>query len=612
MNKSLLFPVIFMLPGFGIAIASDTGPVVVGELEPVIVTATRTAETVDESLASVTVITRRDIERQQAHSIQEVLRGIPGINIANNGGPGKNTSVFLRGTESDHVLVLIDGIKTGSVTTGKTAFENIPVDQVERIEIVRGPRSSLYGSEAIGGVIQIFTRRGGGKLKPSFSMGAGNYSTFNASFDVSGGGEQSWFNVSMSSFDTDGFNACEENLSAGCQASEPDEDGYRNLSGSLRGGYRFENGIEIDAHALQSDNHTEYDGSFTNKSSGTQQVVGMTFRYSLAENWKLTLTGGQSRDKSRHFKDREFKNRFDTERNSLSLQNDIAVEEKHLFTVGVDYQDDRVDSTVPYSITSRDNKGLYLQYQGMFNEHDIQLGLRTDDNEQFDRHTTGSVAWGYPVNEKLRLTASWGSAFKAPTFNELYWPGYGNPDLQAEQSRSFELGVSEKLAWGNWSASIYETYIDDLIAYDTTVFAPGNIEEARIQGLEVAAAVKIRNWLIAANVNLLKPEDRSKGDNRGNILPRRAEQSLHFSADRTFGRYSIGGELLVEGRRYDDLANTRKLDGYTVFDLRAGYRIDEAWLLQARIENLFDEEYETAAFYNQPGRSLFVTLRYQP
>ena len=613
MNKSLLFPVTFMLLGSRVVFASDAGQMAIGELEPLVVTATRTAETADESLASVTVITRQDIERQQARSVQDLLRGVPGISIANNGGSGKNTSVFLRGTESDHVLVLIDGIKMGSVTTGTTAFQHIPIDQVERIEIVRGPRSSLYGSEAIGGVIQIFTRRGGGALKPSFSMGAGNYSTFDASFGISGGGERSWFNLTVSSFDTDGFDACEGNLSGGgCSTDEPDEDGYRNLSGSLHGGYRLENGLEIDAHLLHSDSHTEYDGTSTNKSDGTQQTVGMTFRYSPAENWKLALAAGRSQDKSKHFKDRLFKNRFDTERDSLSLQNDIVVEEDHLLTVGVDYQDDRADSTAPYSVTSRDSKGLYLQYQGGIGDHEIQLGLREDDNEQFDRRTTGGLAWGYPLNEKLRITASWGTAFKAPTFNELYWPGYGNPDLRPEESRSFELGVREKLAWGSWSASIYETSIDELIAYDAAVSAPGNVDEARIQGLEATAAAKIRSWSITTGLSLLKPENRSKGENRGNILPRRAEQSLRLDADRTFGRYSVGGTLLVEGRRYDDLANTRKLDSYTVFDLRAGYRIDDTWLLQARIENLFDEEYQTAAFYNQPGRSLYLTLRYQP
>ncbi len=582
------------------------------EIDPVIVTATRTARTADETLASVTVITRKDIERQQAQSVQDLLRGIPGVDIANNGGPGKATSVFLRGTESDHVLVLIDGVKVGSATLGTTAFQDIPVEQIERIEIVRGPRSSLYGSEAIGGVIQIFTRKGGGTLKPYVSLGGGSYETYNASAGVSGGGERGWFSLSASGIDTEGFNACNGSLSAGCFTTEPDKDGYSNLSGSLRAGYRFDNGAEVDIHALHTDGDTEFDGSFVNESESIQQVLGGTLRFSPLDIWQITLAAGQSRDESDNFKDGTFQSRFDTERDTLSFQNDLSIALDHLLTVGTDFQDDRVDSTTAYAISSRDNTGLFTQYQGRFGAHDVQLSLRRDDNEQFGNRNTGGAAWGYALNEGLRLTASYGTAFKAPTFNELYFPGFGNPNLRPEESDSIELGLGSKAAWGHWTINAYETRIDDLIAFDASTFAPANIDQARIRGLEAVLGTRLGNWDLNTNLTLLDPENRSGDTNDGNVLPRRARQSFRVDADRRFGQYTFGATLLAAGKRYDDLANTRRLGGYGTVDLRAEYALTRDWRLQARIVNLLDKDYETAAFYNQPGRSLLVTLRYQP
>ncbi len=585
------------------------------DLNSIIVTATRTAQTADETLSSLTVITRKEIERQQAQSVQDLLRGAPGVTMTNNGGPGKATAVFLRGTESDHVLVLLDGVTIGSATLGTTAFQDIPVEQIERIEIVRGPRSSLYGSEAIGGVIQIFTRKGGGELKPFFSIGAGSYQTYNASAGVSGGGDRGWFSVSASGIDTEGFNACNGKPSpggAGCFTTAPDKDGYRSLSGSLRAGYRFDNGIETDFRALRANGKNEFDGSFVNESESAQQVLGGTLRFSPSALWYVSLTAGRSRDESDNFMDGTFKSRFDTERDTLSLQNDIAIAADHLLTVGADYQDDRVDGTTAYAVTSRNNTGLFTQYQRRFGVHDVQLSLRRDDNEQFGNRNTGGAAWGYALREGMRLTASYGSAFKAPTFNELYFPGFGSANLRPEQSDSFELGLSGKPSWGRWSLNVYETRIDDLIAFDASTSAPANIDQARIRGLEAVLGARLGNWDLNTNITLLDPKNRSGGASDGNVLPRRARRSLRVDADRHVGHYRLGVTLLAAGNRYDDLANTRELGGYATIDPRVEYTLAKDWRVQARVENLFDKDYETAAFFNQPGRSLYVTLRYQP
>ena len=611
---------IAMLPGVQ-AVADTAGHGAVGEFEPIVVTAARTAETADEALASVTVITRRDIERLQVRSVQDLLRGVPGIDMVNQGGEGKLTSLFLRGTESDHLLVLVDGVKVAGVTTGMAPFQHIPIEQVERIEIVRGPRSSLYGAEAIGGVIQIFTRKGGGELRPSFSIGAGSYESYTASVGISGGGGNGWFSASLSGRDSAGFNACDGKPNpdgAGCFTFEPDDDGFRNRSGSLRGGYRFANGLQMDAHLLRSESDTDYDGGFSNREKAVLQVIGATLRYSPTASWQLSLSGGNSLEKSENFKDSSSVGHIDTERDSAALQSDFRFGNGHMVTLGADYQDDRVDSGTDYVVTSRDNKGLFLQYLGHLGSGDIQISLREDDNEQFGTHGTGGVALGYEPSPWIRFTASYGTAFKAPNFNELYYPpdpvwgGGGNPDLRPEKARSVELSMvmREDSGW-RWALNLYQTTIDDLIAWDAAANGNINIDKARIRGVEAQLGGEIEGWNISASLTLNQPESRAAATS-GNILPRRASRSLRIDLDRSYSRFGFGATLQAAGRRYDDLVNSRRLDPYAIMDLRAFYHLQNTWLLQARIENLFDEEYETAAFYNQAGRSFYLTLRYRP
>ncbi len=590
---------------------------------PIIVTATRTAQTADAALASVTVISREDIERRQARSVQDLLRGTHGIDVSNNGGPGKSTFLRMRGTESDHILVLIDGIKVGNATSGTTPFENIPIEQIERIEIVRGPRSSLYGSEAIGGVIQIFTRKGDGSsgLKPSFSFGGGSYGSLNGSIGLSGGGKQGWFNLTASGRGTEGFNACSGTASAGCFSSSPDldRDGYRNVAGSARGGYRFKNGLEIDANFMQSEGKTEFDASdpfsgfvSPNKSELMQQVFGGSAKYSPMDFWRVNLIAGRSRDFLDSFNGRALTSRFNTIRDTISILNDFTLHKNHLLTAGMDFQHDAVDSTEAFTETSRANWGIFAQHQAVIAKNDVQLSIRYDDNEQFGSRVTGGAGWGYAITEKVRLTANFGSAFKAPTFNELYFPISGNAHLRPEESRSFEFGTRGKMDWGNWSLNVYETRVDDLIAFDANTFEIDNINQARIRGLEAVVSTQIKDWQLNGNLTFMEPTNRSSGTSKGNILPRRAEQSFRLDADRHFGKYRLGAMFLAEGERFDDLENTRKLDSYVKFDLRAEYELSKHWRLQGRIENLFNEHYETAAFFNQPGRNFFATLRYQP
>ncbi len=587
--------------------------------DTIVVTASRVAETADETLASVTIITREEIERQQARTMRDLLRGVAGLSVTNNGGRGKTTAVFMRGTESGHALVLIDGVKVGSATLGTTAFESIPVEQIDRIEIVRGPRSSLYGSEAIGGVIQIFTRKGGGELKPFFSIEGGSYDTYDGTVGVSGGGDNGWFSLSASGKGSKGFNGCSGDPAtfAGCGVDEPDRDGYQEVSGSARAGYRFDNGAEFDLHWLRSDGEAQSDGSIFagNESETRQQVFGGTLRFNIMEAWQMTLAGGRSQDLSDIFYDSVFVDTFDTERDVYSIQNDFTLWDDHLFTLGYDHQEDRVNGTSNYTVASRENEGAFVQYLGNLGGHDLQASLRYDDNEQFGGHTTGNVGWGYGFGEAFRLMASYGTAFQAPTFNDLYWPGAGNPNLEPEESESIEVGVSGRMEWAQWSLNAYQTEVDNLIAWVNTggwVWTPMNVSSARIRGLEAVLGIHYKGFSMNTQFTLMDPKNRTTGATQGNVLPRRARESLRVDLDQEIGDFNIGATVVAEGKRYDDAANTRELDRYTTVDLRAGYQIHKDWRIEGRVENVSDEEYETASFFNQPGRSYYLALRYQP
>ncbi len=602
--KNNMYLALTAIVGFSVTNAQAT------DIGPIVVTASRTTQTEDDALASVSVITRQDMERLQAHSLQDLLRGLPGLSLSNSGGAGKTTSLFMRGTESDHVLVLVDGIRLGSATLGTTSLQDLPIDQIERIEIVRGPRSSLYGSEAIGGVIQIFTRRGSDAPKRNFSLKLSSHATSGGTLGLSDGGERGWYSANLSYSDTDGVDACSNNPAAGCYNSDPDRDGYRNASGSLSAGYRFDNGLEMDLHALRANGHNEYDGSYANQSDTRQQVVGGSLHYAPSDSLQLRLTGGQSRDESDNFKDGVYFSTFNTRQENLSLQGDLDLGAEQQFTLGADYLKEQIESNYAYDSDTRDNLGAFAQYLWGFSAHKLQLSLRQDDNQAFGRHTTGGLAWGYALDTGLRLRASYATAFKAPTFNELYYPGYGNPNLQPEESASLEVGIEGKAGWGRWSLSAYRTRIDQLVGFDA-YYSPVNIDRARINGLEATLDASIGLWQSSLDLTLLDPRNRSGGVNDGNLLPRRPRQSLRLDLDRTFGAYGIGLTLLAEGRRYDDLANRQEIGGYGSLDLRASYRINDAWRLQGRCENLFDKSYRTSAYYNQLGRSFYLTLSYQ-
>lgn len=588
-------------------------PLAARDIEEVLVTATRTPQPVEDTLSAFTLITREQIELLQPRSIEDLLQGSDGLNIANSGGAGKLTSFFVRGTDADQLLVLVDGVRIGSATAGTAALQNIPVDQVERIELVRGPRSSLYGSEAVGGVLQIFTRSGGEGLRPEISVSGGSFDTQQVSAALGGGNSARWFSLQGSWQQTEGFNACRGSgtLFEGCFTDEPDLDGSEYWSISARGGFAFGNDGKLDASYLRADSDVEYDGSFANRSEIVQQVASVSASQKFGNGINLMGRIARAWDESDDFVDTAFQGDFNTTRDSASAQLDYAfgAAGAQMFTVGLDYLNDSVDSSTPYTVDQRDDTGLFAQYMATLGAWRVEASLRHDDNQQFGGHDTGSLALGYAFSPALQLVAQYGTAFRAPTFNELYYPGFSNPDLDPERSRSAEVAAKGATGPAAWRVSLFETRIEDLIGFDSN-FLPANIDEARIRGAEATLTLQGGPWRVESGVTLLDTENRGTGPDAGNELPRRAPLAGHVDLQWSRSGFIAGMRLRGEDDHWDDAANTRKLAGFVTVDVHGDYRLSKDLRLQARVANLFDRQYETVSWYNQPGRAVYLTLRY--
>lgn len=601
-------------------------------LPAVVVTATRTAETVDKTLSSVTVITHADIERLQPTSLADLLTGLPGVSMTQTGGVGQPISLFLRGTNSSHTLVLIDGVRIGSVSLGTAALEQIPVNAIDHIEIVRGPRSSLYGSDAVGGVIQIFTRHGEdkGSITPSLSVTTGSHGFINSQAGVSGGDGHYWFNASLGGEYTSGIPACRMGAAergVACFVDDPRNDPYRNYNGLANFGYRWDNGTELAFDWLRSKSDNYYAGSpyGGNNNEEEQHVAGTRLSFTPLDMWKVTLSAGQTRDDSSTFYQGTYYGEyyprtptgyFNSRQNQASWQNDITLAPDQLLSAGVDYLQQHIDSDTDFTINTRGDTGTFVQYQGTFGKNEIQVSGRHDNDDEYGSHNTGAVAWGYHFDQGFLLSASYGSAFHAPTFDDLYYPPFdgtptANPNLKPESSHAAELGLTQQLDNWHWGLNAYQTRISDLIILDSN-YVPQNISSALIRGVEGQFGFTLDDWRVQTNLTWLQPKDDSDDGNYGKWLPRRAGQTARVDVDRKFGQFNVGATFFASGKRYDDAANQTRLGGYATTDLRASYTFAPGWRVEAKLANAFDHSYETAYYYNQLGRTWYMTLRYQP
>jgi vitamin B12 transporter len=586
--------------------------VLAGDLDTVVVTANRLSQPLADSLAAVTVWDRDKIESQQARSLEDLLRGVEGISIGNSGGPGKLTSFFVRGADADQLLVLVDGIRIGSATAGTAALQNLPVEQIERIEFVRGPRSSVYGSEAIGGVLQLFTRTGSARA-PTLSVSGGSFGTQQIEASAGLGGARTWINGQVSYQRIDGYNACtgSSTLFAGCFTEEPDNDSYEYRALSMSGGFHVGEATQVAASFWRTDGDVDFDGSFTNHSDILQQVAGLKVQRGIGERLALTLSAGRASDKSDDALDGRYMGTFETIRDTATLQADLTLAEKKVLTLGLDYGNDEVRGTTDYDVASRDNRAVFGQYMAGFGTLRLEASLRYDHNEQFGDSTTGGVGIGWRLGNSLDLIAQYGTGFKAPTFNELYYPFFGNPLLKPERSRSVELAVQGHAQTLQWRISAFDTRVRDLVGFDAN-FSPANIDRTRLRGLEMRSDLPLGAWQLGTALTLLDPANDSAGLNHGNVLPRRVRVGGHLDIERHFKALTLGARVIAEGARFDDAANTRRVSGHATVDLRGEYRFSNRWRVQAKVANLMDADYETVVFYPQPRRSAFLTIRYNP
>ncbi len=585
----------------------------------VVVTASRIPQSRESVLADVTVITQDEIERAGQSTLVELLQMQPGVEVSSSGGAGKESSIFLRGTNDDHVVVLVDGLRINSATKGKTAFESIPLSQIGRIEILRGPASSLYGADAIGGVIQIFTKRGEGGMKFNAFAGFGSNDVQRAEAGFSGSANGTSFTLQFGHEHDGGLSAT--NVSNG---ADDDRDPYRNESLNASLSHRFNEDHEIALQLFAADGHSNYDSTATTRSRQYQTAYadnlllsyGLTSRNRLLPWWNSTLRLGSGKDRSQNFTrtvaGKEATSEFETDQFQATWQNDLSLPVGTL-TLAYDRLQQRVDSTTSYTINSRDNNGWLASYLADVDAHSMQISLRRDDNSQYGQHTTGGLAYGYRITPQWQASASFGTAFKAPTFNQLYYPGFGNAQLQPEKSRNREAALRYRTGHASAGVTVFDNEIEELIVYAPT---PVNLNRANLLGATVDGAWYFGRWKASGNFTVQSPRD----DASNHLLPRRGQRHGVLNLAYQAHEWRVGAELFGVSERYNNSTNTKRMDGYALVNLTAEYQFAGDWQLEARANNIFDKDYvlayvgntATSAAFETPGASLFVGLRWQP
>lgn len=595
--RTLVIP--FAFSPLSIAVAQDAQE---EPLNVIVVTGTYGPKTVGESLSSVTVITEEEIRSKAPADFSELLRSQPGINVVGNGSFGKSTSVNVRGVRNAGTVFLVDGVKMHSATSGGASWQYFPTELIQRTEIVRGPRSSLYGADAMGGVVQAFT------LDPKYGQrgwveaGAGNFDTQKVSAGISGSAGNTRVSLSGLHKETDGTAIVEDG----------EDKGFRNTAGLGRVVHDFDNGGQANVVMLQSEGNTEYEG-------GNIDYMVRTFGFGLMtplnDYWKTGVQFSESRDETDTYAswgDSTYNTRLRQARWENTFSYSV-----HELVVGTELQQDEVNSTQDYSETSRTNTAVFGQLRLNFGPVDTQLSLRSDDNEAYGTKETGGLAVGYSFDRSHRVRASYGTAFRAPTFNDLYWPlsfNYqGNPNLKPEKSENYELGASGNYDRWFWDLAVYQMDIDDLIASGQIggVDTPVNVNEARIRGTEFSGGYEFDGWRTSIALTYMDPEDRETG----NQLRRLTKQTARIDLDKSVGNFVFGGSVIAEGDRYDDAANKNELPGFATLDLRAGWHFAPGWSTRLTLANVLDKEYSTARKsatqnYIAAGRTGMLTVRY--
>lgn len=571
-------------------------------LDTVVVTATRSPQPIAQGLASTTVLDRAAIERAQAPDLIDLLARQPGVDVSRTGGPGSTSTLFLRGGNSNHALVLIDGVRVNSAQQGLYDFAHLPLERIERIEIVRGPRAALWGSDAMGGVIQVFTRD---PAQRGAQVRLGGFNREEAALQWGIAGERGSFGIGGGVQDIGGYNVSTPSNFG----FDPDRDGYHNRHASLAA--RTTLGTQAVAlNALSTDADVEFDRG-TTRARGEQ--AGATLGGPLAERWSHQLALGHA---SENLLTRSsFGSGFQSRRNALDWLHDVAITEGQALLFGLNHaREDAVSRNAMGAVVfdrSRRNTGVFSAWRGEAGAQRWDLAARLDDSSQFGRTSTAQAAWGMTLGGGWRTRASWGQGFRAPSTNELYSPGFGgffagNPGLDPERSRSIELGLGWDTGAGGLELAAYRSRVADLIAFTGPVFRATNINEARLEGVELEGRWALGPLGLRGHLGWQRAENAATGAALLRRAPRKAGISIDMPAN-DWLRFGLDATTASRRQDFDG-----PLGGYARVDLRIEAELGDAWSLRARVENLLDRRYTLASGFATPERHVLLTLAFHP
>ena len=576
------------------------------KLPQTLITGSRQVEARSDSSSANTVFTRDDIDRLQPSSLTDLLSRVPGVQVASSGGRGSLPGIYIRGTKSAQSLVLIDGQRMANATSADSNLQYLNIDQIERVEVLRGSRSVIYGSDAIGGVIQIFTRRGADQ-PPQLRLhsAVGSYGSTENSLGVSGGDAQTRYNLSGSLENTAGVNRTHESF-----PSDNDHDAYRNRSLNLNLSHFLNEDLEVGLTAIKNTGKTEFDNPFgrwdpdTMTVSGQQPYsdfdissLGSFIDAQLTDRWssRVELGHSENREKTRDKLSDDIYS-FNTYRDSVNWQNNLTLDEQNSLTLGVDAYQDRVRSSTVFDEDSRWNRAALIQHRFHGDRFSTEIGLRHDQNQQFGSHNTWSASLTLPLNMNNDVLLSYSEGFRAPTFNDLYYPNYSNPNLKPESSKTYEVQWRSQLSdTSRLETSLYRTDIRDAIVADAD-FIPQNIGAVRITGFESALRQEWFGWQSSLGVALIDPRDRDTG----HTLSRRARRTLSLDLDRQFDRFGVGATWQAVSSSSNDEDNKQPIGGYGLLGLRGNWKASSEVRLDLKVDNLLNKTF-TRALYSYDG-----------
>ncbi len=602
------------------AASADTPPT----LDAIVVTATRMPQPLSKIIEAVTVLSEQEIRKSGAPDVATLLRSLAGVEIVQLGGLGSQSSTFMRGTNSNQVLVLLDGVRMDSATTGATAVEHLMLDSIERIEVVRGNVSSLYGSEAIGGVIQLFTKQGHGAPAFSASAGAGSHGTQRYSAGFAGEVNDTAFSMNAGNVKTNGVSAMSPLLAPGVN---PNNNGYENTTFNAQIKHAINADHALSASLFSSRGRVSFDNPYNLAITDVNNTVENIDKLSLASDdqlnamWHSQVRLSQGVDDSHTYTNGVPAYRFRTQNNQLVWQNNFKIADAQNLIVSAEKLAQTVNSDTVYTQTRRNVNSFLAGYVGEFSAQQVQLNLRQDNYSDFGTANTGLLGYGFSFAESWRATASISNAFRAPTLNDMFYPftnyGFGftyagNPNLKPERSQNREVGLHYGQNGQRVDAVYFENRINDLISSNAAGSSMININQAKITGQELSYTGDFGNKHLRASMSFQNPRDASTGA----VLQRRAKQFGSIAASHDFKDWNMGAEVRYSGSRQDVNYNAFPsapvtLHGYELFNLTSRYQIEKNLHVSARVDNLFNRNYSEAYSYNTLGRTLFVGLTYQ-